>query len=217
VLSRPFQLSRVISIAASRVNLVACVLWAVLMVQALAPAATVGESPPAFRSGVLEPARPAPDFALRTPDGGEFRLSRQRGNVVALSFGYTFCPDVCPTTLAELAAAKAKLGDDAKRFTVAFITVDPERDGPERLRTYTTAFDRAFVGLTGSSDQLVAVRQAYGVTARKRVVAGTSAAYLIDHSAFVYVVDPEGRLRLMFPFGTSIENMAHDIRLLMRR
>jgi protein SCO1/2 len=187
------------------------------MVQALAPATTVGESPPEFRSGVLEPARPAPDFALRTPDGAEFRLSRQHGNVVALSFGYTFCPDVCPTTLAELAAAKAKLGDDAKRFTVAFITVDPERDGPERLRTYTAAFDRAFVGLTGSFEQLAAVRQAYGVTARKRVVSGTSAAYLMDHSAIVYVVDAEGRLRLMFPFGTPIENMAHDIRLLMRR
>lgn len=218
MLCRPFQLSWAIPIAALRVSLVSCVLSALLLlIQAVAPAATVGQSPPAFRSGVLEPARPAPDFTLRAPDGTEFRLSRQRGNVVALAFGYTFCPDVCPTTLAELAAAKAKLGDDARRFTVAFITVDPERDGPERLRSYTAAFDRAFVGLTGSSEQLVAVRQAYGVVARKRVVSGTSAAYLMDHSAFVYVVDGDGRLRLMFPFGTSIENMAHDIRLLMRR
>lgn len=193
------------------------VLGSLLLVQALSPALTVGETRPAFRSGVLEPARPAPDFALTAPDGSEFRLSRQRGKVVALTFGYTFCPDVCPTTLAELAAAKGKLGDDARRFTVAFITVDPERDGPERLRTYTAAFDRSFVGLTGSPEQLAAVRQAYGVTAIKRIVAGTTASYLMDHSAFVYVIDADGRLRLMFPFGTSVENIAHDLRLIMRR
>ena len=193
------------------------VLAALLLAQLLAPVVAFSESPSVFRSGVLDPARAAPEFALKTPDGTEFRLSRQRGNVVALTFGYTFCPDVCPTTLAELAAAKTKLGDDARRFTVAFITVDPERDGPERLRTYTAAFDRAFIGLTGSSEQLAAVRQAYGVTATKRIVSGTSAAYLIDHSAFVYVIDSDGRLRLMFPFGTPVETMAHDLRLIIRR
>jgi protein SCO1/2 len=190
---------------------------ALLLIQASGPAITGCESPPTFSGVVLEPARPAPDFALKAPDGAEFRLSRQRGHVVALTFGYTFCPDVCPTTLAELAATRLKLGDDARRFTVAFITIDPERDEPERLKTYTAAFDRSFVGLTGSTEQLAAVRQAYGVTAIKRTVAGTSASYLMDHSAFVYVVDADGRLRLMFPFGTSVEDMAHDVRLLMRR
>jgi protein SCO1 len=186
-----------------------------LFVHALACGATAAE--PAFKSGALEPPRPAPDFALKKPDGTEFRLSRQRGVVVALAFGYTFCPDVCPTTLAELAAVRAKLGGDANKLAVVFITVDPERDGPERLRSYTAAFDRTFTGLTGSAEQLAAVRQAYGVTARKRIVPGTSAAYLIDHSAFVYVIDAEGRLRLMFLFGTSIDDMAHDIHLLLRR
>jgi protein SCO1/2 len=98
---------------------------------------------------------------------------------------------------------------------VAFITVDPERDTVARLRTYVEAFDRSFLGLTGDLDVLARVRQAYGVVAEKHAVAGTKAAYLIDHSAFVYVVDPDGRLRLMFPFGMSIDDMAHDIGLLL--
>jgi protein SCO1/2 len=87
---------------------------------------------------------------------------------------------------------------------------------PERLRAYTAAFDRSFIGLTGSPERLAEVRKAWGVTARKRVVAGTSAAYLVDHSAFVYVIDRQGRLHLMFPFGTSIEDMVHDITLLLK-
>lgn len=174
-------------------------------------------APEAFRSGVLEPPRPAADFTLTRAEGGEFRLSRLRGSVVALAFGYTFCPDVCPTTLAELAQVRRLLGAAASRLRVAFVTIDPERDTPERLRVYTAAFDRSFVGLTGAPEQLARVRSAYGVVAEKRVVKGTAAAYLMDHSAFVYVIDPQGRLRLMMPFGTPIEDMAHDIRLLLGR
>jgi protein SCO1/2 len=96
------------------------------------------------------------------------------------------------------------------------VTVDPDRDSPERLRAYTQAFDRTFIGLTGSPDQLLAVQKAYGVVAQKRAIPGTAAAYLVDHSAFVYVVDAEGQLRLMIPFGTSVDDMTHDIGLLLR-
>jgi protein SCO1/2 len=187
--------------------------WLVIGLVSAVFAATPGTP---FKGGVLEPPRPAPDFSLSTASHGEFRLGRQRGRVVVLTFGYTFCPDVCPTTLAELAAVKARLGDAARRLVVVFATVDPERDGPERLRSYTAAFDRTFVAVTGTAEELGALRQAYGVTARKRVVAGTAAAYLVDHSAFIYVVDPEGQLRLMFPFGTSLDTMTHDIQLLMK-
>jgi protein SCO1/2 len=172
---------------------------------------------PEFRGGVLDPPRPAAEITLRTHDGTEFRLSRYRGDVVAITFGYTFCPDVCPTTLAELAQVRARLGPGGQRLRVAFVTVDPERDGPERLRAYTQAFDRTFVGLTGSPEQLAAVQKAYGVVAKKQAVRGTAAAYLVDHSALVYVIDAEGRLRLMFPFGTPIDTMTHDIGLLLRR
>jgi protein SCO1/2 len=172
---------------------------------------------PAFRGGSLDPPRAAPEVVLRAHDGTEFRLSRYRGDVVVLNFGYTFCPDVCPTTLAELAQVRARLGAAAARVRVAFVTVDPERDVPERLRAYMQAFDRTFVGLTGTPEQLAAVQKAYGVVARKHTPRGTSAAYLVDHSAAVYVIDPDGRLRLTFPFGTSIDDMSHDIGLLLRK
>jgi protein SCO1/2 len=170
-----------------------------------------------FRGGALVPAGPAPDLVLRTADGKEFRLSAQRGRVVALSFGYTFCPDVCPTTLAELVQVKGRLGADAEQLRIVFITVDPDRDTPARLQEYARAFSHRFTALTGPPERLAQARKAYGVVAERRVVPGTAATYLIDHSALVYVIDPEGRLRLTFPFGLSIDDMVHDVKLLLRR
>ncbi len=170
-----------------------------------------------FKGGVLAPPRPAPDFTLKSAAGETFRLRDQRGKVVALSFGYTFCPDVCPTTLAELVQVREGLGSVKDGFRLVFVTVDPERDTPQRLREWATAFSGGFTALTGPPDDLAKLRKAYGVVAEKRTVKGTSAAYLIDHSAFVYVVDRDGQLRLMFPFGTRIDDMTHDVRLLMRR
>jgi len=169
-----------------------------------------------FKGAVPTPSRQATDFALTAQDGTEFRLSRERGNVVALWFGYTFCPDVCPTTLAELIQARQRLDKGGQRFRIVFITVEPKRDTPARLREYVSGFGGGFTALTGRADQLAQVRKAYGVVAEKRVVPGTSATYLIDHSAFVYVVDPAGQLRVMFPFGMSVDEMVHDIKLLLQ-
>jgi protein SCO1 len=169
-----------------------------------------------FNAEALTVPRPAADFVLKTSDGAEFRLSQYQGKVVLLDFGYTFCPDICPTTLAELAQGRAQLGEAAKRVQVVFITVDPERDSPERLRSYTAVFDPTFIGLTGSAEQLAAVRQAYDVVAEKQVVPGTSAAYLIAHSAYVYLIDPEGRLQQRFSFGTSmIKDITEAIQTLL--
>lgn len=170
-----------------------------------------------FKGGVLTPPRPAPDFTLTSADGQPFRLSDQRGTVVALSFGYTFCPDVCPTTLAELVQVRERLGPAQDRFRIVFVTIDPERDTPARLREWASAFVGGFTALTGSPDELARIRKAYGVVAEKRTVKGTSATYLVDHSAFVYVIDRDGQLRLRKPFGTRIDDMTHDIQLLMRR
>jgi protein SCO1/2 len=189
--------------------------WFAVLLSLLCPAGALDGAE--FKGGALDPPRPAPDFTLRAPDGSAFRLRAHRGKVVLLSFGYTFCPDVCPMTLSELARVRADLGEAGKQVRVAFITVDPERDTPKRLGEYTRYFDATFVGLTGTAEQLAGVQEAYGVTAEKRSVSGTTAAYLIDHSAFIYVIDAEGRLRLMFPFGTPIEDMVHDIQLLLRR
>jgi protein SCO1 len=169
-----------------------------------------------FAGQALVPPPAAMDFTLQTSDGSEFKLSQQRGKVVLLSFGYTFCPDVCPTTLVELSQVRARLGDAAKRVQMVFITLDPERDTPERLGIYTKTFDPTFIGLTGSAEQLAQVRNMYGVIAEKEAVAGTSAGYLIAHSAYTYVIDHEGRLRVLFPFGLSIEEMADDIKQLLR-
>ena len=169
-----------------------------------------------FKGALPTPVRPAADFALTTQDGTEFRLSRERGKVVALWFGYTFCPDVCPMTLSELIQARQRLDKAGQRFRIVFVTVDSERDTAARLREYANGFGGGFTALTGSADQLVRVRRAYGVVAEKRVVPGTSAAYLIDHSAFVYLIDPAGQLRVMFPFGMSVDDMVHDIKLLLQ-
>ena len=191
---------------------------ALLLAVSLLAGAAAGPAPAAgFRGGEISPPRAAPELALRDQDGAAFRLSRLRGQVVLLFFGYTLCPDVCPATLAELVQARARLGEAARGVRIVFVTVDPERDTAERLREYTRAFGGAFTALTGEAAALAEVRRAYGVTAEKRAVKGTAATYLVDHSAMVHVIDPEGRLRLLFPFGTTPDDIEHDIRLLLGR
>jgi len=170
-----------------------------------------------LKFGVFEPPRLAPDFALQGSDGRELKLSRHLGKVVALGFGYTSCPDVCPTTLAELAQARKKLGAVGKDFQVIYVTVDPERDSVERLRDYVTAFDPTFIGATGSPTQLADVRKAYGIQISKQPIAGSHAAYLVHHSSFVYFIDRTGKLRSMMPFGgRSVDDIVNDIGVLLR-
>lgn len=171
---------------------------------------------PELKSGVFDPPRQAPDFSLRGSDGSELKLSRYRGKVIALGFGYTTCPDICPTTLAELAEVRKKLGADAKDFQVVYVTVDPERDTPERLNTYVKGFDPAFIGATGTPDQLASVRTAYGIVAKKAPIEGTS-SYLVHHSSFVYLIDGEGRIRAMSPYGRKVADVVSDVKALMKK
>ena len=173
------------------------------------------ESP--FRTGVLEPPSPAQDFTLRTDEGKVVRLHDWLGSVVLLYFGYTSCPDVCPTTLAEFAQVKKELGPAAQRLRVALVTVDPERDTPKRLRTYTRAFDSTFLGLTGSRDALASVWKAYGIYVQSHRVPGSSVGYLVDHTATTLVIDADGNLRLAIPFGTPVDDIRHDLQLLLGR
>jgi protein SCO1/2 len=181
----------------------------------LALPCAAAESP--FRTGVLEPPSLAPDFTLRTHEGKVVRLHDWRGNVILLYFGYTSCPDVCPTTLAEFAQVKKQLGPAAQRLRVALVTVDPERDTPNRLRTYTRAFDPTFLGLTGPKDSLAKVWKAYGVYVQSHRVPGSLVGYVVDHSATTFVIDANGNLRLAIPFGTSVEDIRHDLQLLLTR
>lgn len=169
-----------------------------------------------LKSGEFSPPRMAPDFSLRGSDGAELKLSRYRGKVVALGFGFTSCPEICPTTLAELASAKRKLGDDGKDFQVIYVTVDPERDTVRRMKTYVTGFDPSFIGATGTQVQLAEVRKAYGITAVKRKV-GNGGDYGFDHSAFVYLIDPQGRIRALSPYGRKVDDVVHDVHVLLKK
>ena len=172
---------------------------------------------PRFRTGALEPAAPAPDFVLQADQGKTVRLRDWRGDVVVLYFGYTSCPDICPTTFAELAEVKQRLGRAAERLRVALVTVDPERDTAPRLRIYMRAFDPSFVGLTGPRASLEKMWKAYGVYVKSHRVPGSVAAYAVDHSATTFVIDAQGDLRLVIPFGTSVEDICHDLQLLLAR
>jgi protein SCO1/2 len=166
----------------------------------------------ALKAGVFTPAREAPDFSVRGSDGTALTLSRYRGKVVLLGFGYTSCPNVCPVTLAVLAQAHRKLGPLGSQVQVIYLTVDPERDNAERLKQYLAAFDPTFVGGTGTAAQMAAVRSSYGVTAEKH---GTGSDYAVAHSSFVYLITRDGRLRALMPFGHKADDYVHDISMLL--
>jgi protein SCO1/2 len=166
-------------------------------------------------AGVFSPPRLAPEFALRGSDGTALNLSRYRGKVVLLSFGYTSCTEVCPVTLSVLALAHRKLNTLAEELQVVYITVDPDRDSAERMRKYLTAFDPSFVGGTGTSEQLAAVRRDYGISVGKKVA--VPGGYVLSHSSFIYLIDRGGALRALMPFGHSAEDFVHDVRLLLKK
>ncbi|MED5618461.1 SCO family protein [Ideonella sp. BN130291] len=174
-------------------------------------AAAPGATPP-LKAGVFEPPRLAPPVLLEGSDGRAFDLSRHRGKVVLLSFGFSSCPAVCPTTLATLAQARKALGADAKDVQVVFVTVDPERDTVQRLKDYMAAFDPGFIGATGRPEALARVRASFGATATK-VTSG--AAYGFDHTSSVYLIDRAGRLVGMMPYDHPAKDYVHDLRLLL--
>ncbi len=166
-----------------------------------------------FKAGVFDPPRIAPDFTLQGTHGKELSMQAFRGKVVVLGFGFTTCPEVCPVTLATLAAARKQLGEQAAEVQVIWITVDPERDDAKRLGDYVTAFDPSFVGGTGSEAQLAAVRKEYGIAAAKQLADGQPYSY--SHSAFSYLIDRDGRIRALMPYGHPAEDFAHDLRRLL--
>ncbi|KPV54734.1 electron transporter SenC [Kouleothrix aurantiaca] len=170
-------------------------------------------APYAFHGTVLEPLSQAPDFTLTDQNGQPFRLSDQRGKVILMFFGFTSCPDVCPTTLGDLKVVRNRLGADADKTQVVMVTVDPARDTHEQLQTYMAKFDPSFLGLRGSQEELKAIYRAYGVTAIRRELTSDLS---VDHSSYIYVIDQSGRWRLLLRYGTPIEDVASDIRYLVR-
>ena len=154
------------------------------------------------------------DFRLADPDGQPRSLADFRGKVVVLVFGYTHCPDVCPATLADFAAAVKRLGPEGGRVQVLFVTVDPRRDTPELLRQYVPAFDPAFLGLRGDESVTSQVTRDFRIYANRREGSSPD-SYTVDHSAQSFVFDPGGRLRLVIGYGMPAEKIAADLRLLL--
>jgi protein SCO1/2 len=155
-----------------------------------------------------------PDFRLTDHNGTPRTLADFRGKVVALFFGYTHCPDVCPTTLSDMAKALQILGPDAPRVQVLFVTVDPKRDTQELLRNYVPAFNPTFLGLRGDAVATAKVTKDFKIYAAERP-GKTPESYTVDHSAQSLVFDTKGRLRLMLAYGTPGDKIASDFRILL--
>ena len=173
-----------------------------------------GPATPKFKGSDVTGSAFGRDFALVDVDGKPRTLADYRGKAVVLFFGYTQCPDVCPTTLSTLAEAMKLLGPDADRVQGVFVTVDPERDTAELLKQYVPAFDPRFVGLRGDAAQVEAVAKEFRIIFQK-VPGRTPETYTVDHSAGIFLFDPAGRLRVYEGHGQAPDVLAHDLRLLL--
>ena len=150
-------------------------------------------------------------FTLEAPDGTTITDETYRGKWLLVFFGYTFCPDTCPTTLSHIALSLQELGADAQKVQPIFITVDPARDTPEVMGQYTEAFDSRIVGLSGSPQQIAVVMQEYGVYSEQHEI-GTHGDYLVDHTAYIYLMDPRGRFVRGLDSDASSRDIADTVR-----
>jgi protein SCO1/2 len=172
--------------------------------------------PPSFHGTVIGSPAPMSDFTLTGHDGQQVRLHDFRDKVVLLYFGYTYCPDVCPATIAELSKAMKELNSkDREKVQVLMVTVDPDRDSPEVLGQYLSHFDPSFLGLTGTDEEIAAAAKPFGIYYQKKE--GTvETGYLVDHTATVAAVDKDGHLRLIYSFNTPGEDIAADLKRLAK-
>ena len=170
--------------------------------------------PPAFTSTDISGADWGKDFSLTDAQGQPRHLADFKGKAVVVFFGYTQCPDVCPTTLATMREVLTRLGDDASRVQVIFVTLDPARDTSQVLAAYVTAFHPSFIGLRGDDATTAAVAREFKVFYARQ--AGTTAgSYSIDHTTGSYAFDPQGRLRLLIRHGETPDRIAADLKLLL--
>lgn len=172
-------------------------------------------APHIFHGTLMQSPDPVPDFTLMGHLGQPVSLSDFRGQLVVLYFGYTTCPDVCPTTLAELHKVRVAMGKNADKVQVLMITVDPERDTVELMADYVTHFDPTFIGLVGTPDEIAAIATYYGVFYEKQEEEDSALGYLVDHTATQMVINQEGHLKIVYPFGALAEDIASDLEFML--
>jgi protein SCO1/2 len=168
-----------------------------------------------FRGSEI-PATPIDDFMLQDHNGGEFKFSDHRGKVMVFFFGFTFCPDVCPLTLSTWKRVHDALEADAQQIEFVYVTVDPQRDTPEKLKTHLAIYSPDFTGLTGGQQALSEVYASFGVFVEKVNIADSPAGYLINHSSRMFVVDRAGSLRLLIDHEAGVDDIVHDLRLMLK-
>lgn len=172
--------------------------------------------PHTFHGTVLQSPDEAYDFTLNVAGGKTVRLSDFRGKLVLVYFGYTFCPSICPATLGAVTQALKKLGSRANEVQVIMISVDPERDTPEKLAPYVHHFNPAFIGGTNTPEEIAKIASLYGIFYEVSSKTTSKGDYLIDHTATLMVIDRDGYLKLVFPFGVTGDEIADDLRYMLR-
>jgi protein SCO1 len=172
--------------------------------------------PYTFHGSVYQPPMTAADFSLTNTDGQRFQLSQQRGQLVLLFFGYTNCPDECPATLAVMKQLFVQLGSQSNRVNFVFVTVDPQRDNPAQIRAFLAKYNTSFIGLSGSSAELTPVWKAYGVY-QDLPINSTVSEYQVTHSTQVYLIDPQGQLRLTYNLDSSVDDIYRDIQHILNQ
>ena len=151
-------------------------------------------------------------FELLSHTGEIKKITDFKGSVVAIFFGFTHCPDICPTSMQELKFIKESLGKQSDKLQVIFITLDPERDNQSLLNSYVPSFDKSFIGLTGSQDDINRVASQYKIFHMK---VGEGDSYTIDHSSGIYIIDKDGKIRVRHPYGSKVESIIEDIQHLI--
>ena len=179
--------------------------------------ATAACAAPAFHGVEADPPAAVADFRLSDGTDAAFRLSDQKGKWVLLFFGYTNCPDVCPLTLSHIGTVLRDLGPTADRVAVVFVSVDPDRDTPDRLAQYAASFGPQVIGVTGERAEIDAAVEAFGARYELHTDEATTSAagYSVSHSGDVFVIDPDQRLRLTFPFGIPAADILADLKRLI--
>lgn len=171
--------------------------------------------PYSFHGMIIQAPETAPEISLTDHSGQPTTLKRFQGKLVILYFGYTSCPDVCPASMGVLGKALEALGEKAEEVQVLFITVDPARDTPARLADYVTHFHPTFLGVTGTPDEIAQAAALYGIYYEAQPTE-VEDIYWMDHTASTMVIDQKGRLKLVWPFGVTVEDVAADLRMLLK-